>query len=111
MLVLTRKNGERVRIGEDIEITVVSVRGDQVRLGTTAPRDVGIVRAELLAQVRRENVAASRAASLAGCAGADSVAPCPSQSLKTPRSPADIKSDSAQKRPDHPIPERRLARR
>lgn len=62
MLVLTRKPGERVIVGDGIEVTVVSVRGDQVRLGLVAPRDVSIYRAELVDAVKSQNAAAARAA-------------------------------------------------
>ena len=47
MLVLTRKNGEKIVIDGDIEITVVDIRGNQVRLGIEAPKEVAILRAEL----------------------------------------------------------------
>jgi carbon storage regulator len=47
MLVLTRKLQESIVIGGNISVTVVSIRGNQVRLGITAPRSVGIYRAEL----------------------------------------------------------------
>lgn len=47
MLVLSRKTGEFIRIGEDIRVTVVEVRGDQVRLGIAAPRDVAVHRSEI----------------------------------------------------------------
>lgn len=47
MLVLTRKAGEEIRIGEGIVLTVVAVDGRRVRLGLEAPRDVAILRAEL----------------------------------------------------------------
>jgi len=47
MLILSRKAGEQILIGEDIEIVVLEVRGDRVRLGFTAPRYVPIVRAEI----------------------------------------------------------------
>jgi carbon storage regulator len=47
MLVLSRKVGERVRIGEDIVVTIVDIRGDKVRLGFEAPDDIPIVRTEL----------------------------------------------------------------
>ena len=47
MLVLSRKSGERVLIGEDIEIVVLEVEGDRVKLGFTAPRYVPICRAEI----------------------------------------------------------------
>ncbi len=55
MLVVSRKPGERVRIGESIEVTVLAVRGEQVSLGISAPREVPIHRQELLERIRREN--------------------------------------------------------
>jgi carbon storage regulator len=48
MLVLTRRVGERIMIGEDITVTVLEVRGDQVRIGIAAPRDVQVLREEVL---------------------------------------------------------------
>lgn len=47
MLVLSRKENQRIRLGDDITITIVRVAGDQVRLGIDAPRTVPIVREEL----------------------------------------------------------------
>ena len=47
MLILSRKKGESLAIGENIEITVVEVSGDRVRLGINAPGDVSVLRAEL----------------------------------------------------------------
>jgi carbon storage regulator len=47
MLVLTRKQGEQIIIGENIRITVLAVEGNRVRLGLTAPDDVSILRVEL----------------------------------------------------------------
>lgn len=47
MLVLNRKPNESIKIGDDIEIVVVSVRGDTVRLGVTAPRDISVHRNEV----------------------------------------------------------------
>jgi carbon storage regulator len=61
MLVVSRKAGERILIGESIEITVLAIRGDQISLGVSAPREVTIHREELLDRIRREN---RRAASL-----------------------------------------------
>ena len=49
MLVLSRKLGESIRIGDNIEVTVVEVKGNRVRLGITADRSVSVVRSELLA--------------------------------------------------------------
>lgn len=48
MLILTRKEGEVVRIDENIELTVVAVKGNEVRLGIQAPREIQILREELL---------------------------------------------------------------
>jgi carbon storage regulator len=53
MLVLSRKRNESVVIAENIVITVVEVRGDKVRLGIQAPRDVPVHRSEILASIQR----------------------------------------------------------
>lgn len=58
MLVLSRKQGESVVIGNDILVTVLEVRGDQIRLGIDAPRSVSVHREEVYLQVARENTAA-----------------------------------------------------
>lgn len=50
MLLLTRRPGETIKIGDDIQITVSAVTGNQVRIGITAPKAVPIVREELLDQ-------------------------------------------------------------
>ena len=59
MLVLTRRLNQSIKIGDDIEITVIEVRGDQVRLGVAAPRDVSVHRKEIYLQIQQENRAAS----------------------------------------------------
>ncbi|WP_152192558.1 carbon storage regulator CsrA [Georgenia satyanarayanai] len=61
MLVLSRKVGEQIVIGEDIVLTVVDVRGDTVRLGIAAPRHVTVNRAEVLRAVEEANRDAARA--------------------------------------------------
>jgi carbon storage regulator len=55
MLVLSRRVGESVVIGDDVTITVLEVRGDVVRVGVDAPRSVKIHRAELLAELAANN--------------------------------------------------------
>lgn len=62
MLILSRKIGQRIVIGDDVEITVVDVRGEQVRLGITAPRSIAVHRKELLEQVAAENAQAAASA-------------------------------------------------
>jgi carbon storage regulator len=60
MLVLTRKSGEGVWIGDDIQIRVLEVRDGQVRIGIHAPEDKGIYREELYERIRRLNQQAAR---------------------------------------------------
>lgn len=60
MLVLSRQRDETVMIGDDVEVTVVEIRGDKVRLGITAPKDVAVHRREVWAAIRRENRAAAQ---------------------------------------------------
>jgi carbon storage regulator len=55
MLVLTRKPKESIIIGDDIEITIVSIEGDQVKLGINAPKNVDIHRKEIYLSIQQEN--------------------------------------------------------
>ena len=59
MLVLTRKKGERVLIGDDIVVTLIDIRGDGVRIGFDAPRGVPIQRAEVVVAVTEANTEAA----------------------------------------------------
>lgn len=65
MLILTRRVGESLMIGDEVEVVVLGVKGNQVRLGVNAPRDVAVHRYEIYERIQRE---------LAGEAG-DSEAP------------------------------------
>ncbi|MBS8265780.1 carbon storage regulator [Mesobacillus boroniphilus] len=60
MLVLTRKNGETIKIGDDIEITIVSSKNDQVKIGIKAPKTIEILRKEVYEQIQEENQQASK---------------------------------------------------
>ncbi|HEX7011058.1 MAG TPA: carbon storage regulator CsrA [Phycisphaeraceae bacterium] len=60
MLVLSRQRDETIMIGDDIEITVVDIRSDKVRLGITAPRQVQVHRKEVYEAIQRENAAAAQ---------------------------------------------------
>jgi carbon storage regulator len=53
MLVLTRKVGQRIMIGNDVEITVTKIQGGRVKVGVTAPRNVSVIRVELPKPVER----------------------------------------------------------
>ncbi len=59
MLVLTRKVNQTIVIGDNIEVVVLEVRGEQVRLGIRAPRDVSVHRKEIYEQIAEENWGAS----------------------------------------------------
>lgn len=59
MLVLTRRTNEKIRIGDNIILTILEVRGDQVRLGIEAPRSVGVHREEVWVELQDQNIAAS----------------------------------------------------
>jgi carbon storage regulator len=59
MLVLTRKVNQSIIINDQIEVVVLEVRGEQVRLGIKAPKDVPVHRKEIFDQIHDENVAAS----------------------------------------------------
>jgi carbon storage regulator len=61
MLVITRKTGERICIGDDVTVTVLDVAGSSVRLGIEAPGDVRVYRYEIWVQVQEENRAAAQA--------------------------------------------------
>ena len=60
MLVLSRQRDETIMIGDDIEITVVDIRGDKVRLGINAPRETQVHRKEVYDAIKRENQQASK---------------------------------------------------
>lgn len=60
MLVLTRKPNQSIVIGDDIELTVLEVRGDQVRIGINAPRQIPVHRKEIYEQIKRENMKAAQ---------------------------------------------------
>ncbi len=57
MLILSRRIGEAMKIGEDIEIVVLGVRGNQVRLGVKAPKDVAVHRNEIFERIQKEKQA------------------------------------------------------
>jgi carbon storage regulator len=64
MLALTRKKGEALVINNNIEVTVLDIRGDQIKIGISAPKDVPIYRKEVYLQIQEENKEASSVNSL-----------------------------------------------
>ena len=61
MLVLTRKRGERILVGDDIVITILEIKGDAIRIGVDAPSGVRIQRHEVVEAIAEANVAAAGA--------------------------------------------------
>ena len=60
MLVLTRKVNESIMIGDNIEVVVVSVHGEQVKIGIKAPREVAVHRREVFEAIQKENIEAAK---------------------------------------------------
>lgn len=60
MLVLTRKVNESIIIGDDTEIMVVEIKGDQVKIGVKAPKDITVYRGEIYKEIQKENIEASK---------------------------------------------------
>ena len=90
MLVLSRQRDESIIIGDNIEVTVVDIRGDKVRLGITAPKDISVHRKEVYEAIRRENQQAAQPA--------NEIAPAPAPAPAQPRlaDPA-VQPDKAKK--------------
>jgi carbon storage regulator len=61
MLILTRRVGETLMIGNDVTVTVLGVKGNQVRIGVNAPKDVAVHREEIFERIKREEDQMSRA--------------------------------------------------
>ena len=86
MLVLTRKPDQSIMVGNDIEITVLEVRGEQVRLGIRAPRTVAVHRKEVFEQIRLENQNASSVTTDSLSSIDDLLGNSPASAQKTPAS-------------------------
>jgi carbon storage regulator len=59
MLVLTRKSNQSIMIGDDIEVSVLAIMGEKVRIGIQAPRDIPVFRKEVYLEIQQEQVAAA----------------------------------------------------
>jgi carbon storage regulator len=73
MLIFTRRPGQIVTIGDDVTVTILGVKGNQVRVGINAPKNVGVHREEIYERIRREqdqNGDNGKVASLAGVVAA-----------------------------------------
>ena len=64
MLILSRKTNEKIMIGDDISISIIEIRGDQVRIGVDAPKSVKVFRQEVFDAIKAENKAAAQSVSV-----------------------------------------------
>ena len=64
MLILTRRVGETLMIGDEVTVTVLGVKGNQVRIGVNAPRDVAVHREEIYERIKREQAEAGQGVGL-----------------------------------------------
>ena len=70
MLILSRKLNEKIIIGDDVEVSVLEIKGDHVKIGILAPKSIKVYRHEVYEAIQSENVAAAQTpASLGGLAG------------------------------------------
>ena len=60
MLILTRRVGETLMVGDDVTVTVLGVKGNQVRIGVNAPKDVSVHREEIYQRIQKEKSESSR---------------------------------------------------
>lgn len=60
MLVLTRKVNENIIIGDNTEIMIVEIKGDQVKIGINAPKEISVYRGEIYQEIQNENIAAAK---------------------------------------------------
>lgn len=56
MLILSRRNGEKLIIGDDVELTILGIKGNQVRIGVNAPKDVAVHREEVYLRIQKEKL-------------------------------------------------------
>lgn len=56
MLILSRKNGEKLIIGDNVELTILGIKGNQVRIGVNAPKDVTVHREEVYLRIQQEKM-------------------------------------------------------
>lgn len=77
MLILTRRVGETLMIGDEVTVTVLGVKGNQVRIGINAPKDVAVHREEIYMRIKRENEAEAGETKTAAAPDASETAEAP----------------------------------
>ena len=64
MLILSRKTNEKIMIGDDISVSIIEIRGDQVRIGVDAPKAIKVFRQEVFDAIKAENKAAAQSTAI-----------------------------------------------
>ncbi len=74
MLILTRRVGETLKVGSDVDVTVLGVKGNQIRIGIKAPKNVAVHREEIFDRIQREAELAARSDQSKGASSTDAEA-------------------------------------
>lgn len=97
MLILTRRVGETIVIGDEVIITVLGIKGNQVRIGINAPKDVSVHREEIYQRIQKEKEEKSSASAAAPTPKKEEVAPASAPTTPTIRKKRESKIDKADK--------------
>ena len=101
MLVLSRQINESIMIGDSIEVTIVDIKGDKVRIGITAPKSISVHRKEVYLAIQQENMAAAQAADVSTLTDVGALfgpQPAPPQGTAAP---AQASPAAPERKPEH----------